>query len=63
MKNKNNLKEKKVNNVFSKINSKKLDNIISEFKKDDINVKIDKNCIKIIISSDDDLDKLAKYFR
>lgn len=46
-----------------KINFDKLDKIVSQFKKDDINFKIEKNSLKITLNSDEEIEKLLKYFK
>ncbi|MDD2698909.1 MAG: ParB/RepB/Spo0J family partition protein [Arcobacteraceae bacterium] len=63
-----NLKEK-LNDEISKsfikeekFNFKKFDNIISKLKNQNIDMKIHKNNIKITINSQEDIDKILKYF-
>jgi ParB family chromosome partitioning protein len=41
---------------------KPLDSVIKRFKNDNLNIKIDKNCIKIDISSQEDIERFLKYF-
>jgi ParB family chromosome partitioning protein len=65
LKEKNNPKKQKEPSGKSQcsFNFTQLDGIIQSLKKEDINMKIDKNSIKIIINSQEDVEKILKYFQ
>ncbi len=65
LKEKNNSKKQKEPSGKSQcsFNFTQLDGIIQSLKKEDINMKIDKNSIKIIINSQEDVEKILKYFQ
>ena len=62
LKEKNNSEEPKKIATEDKFNFQKFDNIISRLKNQNIDMKIHKNNIKITINSQEDIEKILKYF-
>lgn len=61
-KNNNNEVKTKQKRLETKLNFKKFDNVILKLKNQNIDMKIDKNNIKILINSQEDVEKILKYF-
>jgi ParB family chromosome partitioning protein len=60
---KNPAKKPKGNKSVTKIDFKPIENIIDRFKSDNLKVKTADNYIKIELNSQEDIDKLSKYFQ
>lgn len=64
LKNKDTKKEKNISqtNQNNNINYEVLQNVTSSLKKENLSAKVDKNYFKIKINSQEDIEKIAKYF-
>ncbi len=61
-KNTSNEKKPKRNELKNNFNFSRFNSVISSLKKENIDMKIDKNNIKIAINSQEDIEKILKYF-